>query len=132
MDNKNIYRSYLHALPRPATLYNVLAPDFIAHDLPPPSNGDSLVEFRRALGRAFPDQAFEIMDILTEGDRVAARVRLEQTHTGEFRGIPPTGKRFSVEVYEICPIKHDRIAQRWVALKPSINEVFELLRNAAP
>ena len=36
---------------------------------------------------------------------MAARSRTDQPHSGVFRGLPPSRKRFSFEVYEIVQIK---------------------------
>ena len=35
-------------------------------------------------------------DMIGEGDRVVTRWTLRVTHTGEFRGIPATGKRITI------------------------------------
>jgi predicted ester cyclase len=40
-----------------------------------PTGRDDLVGFRRTVMAAFPDQTFEIVDILAEIDRVAAPIR---------------------------------------------------------
>jgi predicted ester cyclase len=124
MDNKEIFRRYQTALRQPDMLAPLLAPDFIAHDQPSPNGRDDLVKYRRMVMAAFPDQSFEIMDIVVEGDRVAARLRAEQTHQGEFRGLPPTGKRLSFEVYEIAYIELGRISARWTAMKPGLSEIL--------
>ena len=42
------------------------------------------------------DGYYDIDDTIAEGDKVAVRMRHSGTHTGSVRGIPPTGKRFSV------------------------------------
>jgi predicted ester cyclase len=124
MDNKEIFLRYQAALRQPDTLAPLLAPDFIAHDHPPPNARDDLVKYRRMVMAAFPDQSFEIMDIVAEGDRVAARMRTEQTHQGEFRGVPPTGKRLIFEVYEIAQVKLGKISARWTAMKPGLSEIL--------
>jgi predicted ester cyclase len=43
--------------------------------------------------RAFPDIQLHIHEIIAEGDWVAVHATVAGTHLGEWRGIPPTGKR---------------------------------------
>jgi hypothetical protein len=43
-----------------------------------------------------PDIRFEILDSLSEGDRVAARLRVTGTHTGAGLPIEPQGQRFTI------------------------------------
>ena len=50
------------------------------------------------------------------------------THTGEFAGIAPTGKRIVFEIFEIVRINQGRIAERWVATVPSVAEILQSLR----
>ena len=40
----------------------------------------------------FPDIQCTVDDLIEEGDRIAWSVRARGTHTGEFMGIPPTGR----------------------------------------
>jgi predicted ester cyclase len=40
---------------------------------------------------AFPDFRMEIVDLVAEGDRVAAHFRCSGTHRGAWRGVEPTG-----------------------------------------
>jgi steroid delta-isomerase-like uncharacterized protein len=46
----------------------------------------------------FPDGSYIIDDMVAEGDTVAVRYTRTGTHTGEYHGIPPTGKQISVPV----------------------------------
>ena len=62
---------------------------------------------------AFPDFRMEVHDLVAEGDRVAARLTISGTHEGEFAGMPPTGKRFSVGHVEIFEVKDGKLTHRW-------------------
>jgi predicted ester cyclase len=59
--------------------------------------------------KAFPDWHETIEDIMAEGDKVWIRVTTTGTHTGEWMGIPPTGKKVTsemVDIYRIMNGKH--------------------------
>lgn len=48
------------------------------------------------LRAAFPDQRWEITELLADGDHVAMCCTWTGTHDGPFMGMPPTGRRASV------------------------------------
>jgi predicted TIM-barrel fold metal-dependent hydrolase len=52
------------------------------------------------LRSAFPDRVDVIEQVIAEGDRVGLLFRVTATHTGNFFGIAPTGRR--VDVYEVA------------------------------
>ena len=119
----------MDALSKPDLLDKLLTADFVAHDLAPPGDRDALIAFRKAVTGGFPDQKVTISDLVAEGDRVAARMTAEQTHSREFRGIPPTGRRVTFEIYEIVRISGGKVAERWGALRPSLGELIQELRK---
>ncbi len=45
---------------------------------------------------AFEEQRVEVLHAVAEGDLVALHVELSARHTGYFRGVAPTGRRFRV------------------------------------
>jgi len=126
-ENKALYRRYLELLSRPDQLNEVLAPNFIAHDLPPglPPGPEGLKAFRRLIEGAFTDLKPSIRDIVAEGDRVAARIGLEGVHTGTFMGVAATGKKLATELFEIVRIEAGKIAERWV-LRDRLGEFQQL------
>ena len=53
-------------------------------------------------------------DVLVDGDRAVARVRFSGTKTGEFMGMPATGKSVSVQVIDIIRFGEDGLAlEHW-------------------
>lgn len=62
---------------------------------------------------AFPDGKWVIEDIFAADDRVCARVIFSATHTGDFFGIPPTGKAVTFAGVHILRIANDKIAEHW-------------------
>ena len=55
------------------------------------------------LRSAFPDRIDVIEQVIAEGDRVGLLFRVTATHTGNFFGIAPTGRR--VDVYEVALLR---------------------------
>ena len=47
---------------------------------------------------AFPDLHSTVEDVVTEGDKIVMRWRIEGTHTGEFLGIPASNAKINVGV----------------------------------
>jgi predicted ester cyclase len=63
---------------------------------------------------SFSDLEMEIVDLVAEQDTVAARFLCSGTHTGEWLGHPPTGRRFHrvAEVY-FFQFAQGRIIKAW-------------------
>ena len=70
-------------------------------------------EFNVTLFQGFPDIKQTIQDIITEKDKVVYRSTMEGTHTGEFLGIPPTGKSARINDFTLLRISNDRIVEWW-------------------
>ena len=49
----------------------------------------------------FPDIQWTLEEMVAEGDKVAARFTMRGTHRRSFFGVPPTGKRISVQAMNI-------------------------------
>ena len=56
---------------------------------------------------------FTIEDVIAEGDRVVVRWMNSGTHVGEFAGIPPTGRAFSIAGIDIYRVVEGRLAEHW-------------------
>jgi predicted ester cyclase len=65
------------------------------------------------LRKAFPDRVDVIEHIVAEGDRVGLLFRLTATHTGNFFGIPPTGKKIDVYELAILRIVDGQMVEGW-------------------
>lgn len=67
-----------------------------------------------ALFAGFPDARFLVDDVVAEGDRVAVRHRLVGTHTGDFQGLPPTGRRVEAAAIVLLRFEDGRVAEGWL------------------
>ncbi|MBE2268862.1 MAG: ester cyclase [Anaerolinea sp.] len=87
----------------------VFAPDFkdanSAQVTGLPPGADGVVVAHHMLNQSFNDLQFSVDDIIVEGDKVAIRVHAEGTHTGDFYGFPPTGKKVSWTAHRILRVK---------------------------
>jgi steroid delta-isomerase-like uncharacterized protein len=103
-----------------------LAPDYDEHNLLPGQTPGLEGYIRRfvALREAFPDVQIVIDDLLAEGDRVMARVTIEGTSLGPFRGRPPSGRRTRMAAINIYRVANGRIVERW-----GVQDLYGLLRQ---
>jgi Dyp-type peroxidase family len=62
---------------------------------------------------AFPDASLVIEDLLSERDRVAARLTLRGTQLGPLAGRPPTGRTVNLGVYGMYGVADERISAAW-------------------
>jgi steroid delta-isomerase-like uncharacterized protein len=65
---------------------------------------------------AFPDLRFTAEDYISEKDKVVVSWTISGTHKREFRGIPPTNKKISIEGITINHITNGKIMDSYVSL----------------
>jgi predicted ester cyclase len=62
---------------------------------------------------AFPDYRVELLDLVAEGDRVAARYVDRGTHLGDFLGIAPSGRSYAKHGLALYRVEQDRLVEAW-------------------
>jgi predicted ester cyclase len=62
---------------------------------------------------AFNPLVFTVEDVVAEGDRVVVRWSQIGTHSGNFMGIPATGKEFTIAGIDIHAVREGRMAEHW-------------------
>jgi uncharacterized protein (TIGR02246 family) len=62
-----------------------------------PQGREAIADSYIALFRVFSDWQYTGEELLIDGDRVAQPFTVTATHTGEFLGLAPTGRRFKVD-----------------------------------
>jgi predicted ester cyclase len=65
----------------------------------------------------FPDLQFTIEQMIAEADKVSTLLVMEGTHTGEWLGIQPNGKRLSIRMMTIHRIQNGKIIEDWVIVE---------------
>jgi steroid delta-isomerase-like uncharacterized protein len=115
--NKELVRRYydeVHNHRKFDRIEELVAPDFKEHDpLPGQGVGREGMKDREKMLAANLDVHVTVEDIIAEGDKVVVRWRNHGTHVGEFLGIPPTGKQFSVEGINVYRVQDGRLAEGW-------------------
>ena len=98
-------------------LDTVFAKDFVEHQELPGVEGkgvDAVKQFTQVWRSAFPDARFEMLGIVSEGDTCCVRVRMTGTHSGEFMGMPASGKKFDIEAYDWVRFNKDgKVKEHW-------------------
>jgi predicted ester cyclase len=96
-------------------LDNILAPEFVCHFI----NG---IEWKGIEGakhsisshrKIFPDWKEEIVDMVSEGDKVVTRFKSTGTHQGAFEGLDATGIKVTIYETSIYRIADGKIAEQW-------------------
>jgi predicted SnoaL-like aldol condensation-catalyzing enzyme len=98
-----------------SAVHEVLTPDFVDHFAPPwdpPGRAGVEMRFGQA-AQAFVTRKVEILVSVCEGDALSQAILLHFEHTGEFMGIPPTGRRFAIGGSNTFRFQGDRIAEHW-------------------
>ena len=116
-ENKAIARSMTDAFAANdvGKLESLLSRGFVDHNPMPGSSGDveGLKQNLAVMHGGFSGMRVAVQDQVAEGDKVATRWIGTATHTGEFMGIPASGKAITVEGYMIDRIAGGKIAEHW-------------------
>ena len=94
--------------------------DYIAHA--PDSiqaaalDGDAWLEFLGVFVEGFPDLHLEVLDSSADEGMVAQRILFTGTHTGSFRGLPPTNRQVRFSGLEINRMVDGKVAEHWFQL----------------
>ena len=116
-ENKAIVRRFINAFGTndQAMIKEVLARDYVAHGAgaPGPLDRETVMQRISAFTAAFSELGVNIEDQIAEGDKIVTRFTGRGTQTGDFFGLPPTGKPVEVSAVSIERIKDGRIVERW-------------------
>ena len=94
--------------------------DYIAHA--PDSietaalDSDAWVAFLGVFLEGFPDLHLEVLDSSADEATTAQRILFTGTHTGSFRGLPPTGRTVRFSGLEINRMVDGKVAEHWFQL----------------
>lgn len=94
----------------------VCAPDYRLYypsNTSTPLTKEQNLEIALQTFQAFPDTAYEIKDIVAVDDKVIVRGADIASHTQEFQGLSPTGKKLEVSWITIFRFEEGKIIEAW-------------------
>ncbi len=105
-------------------LHEVLAHDLVDHDpaADQPAGADGIVWFWRGFVASFPDASMDYHVVVgapapdddpAGGELVTIVATSRGTHTGEYQGHSPTGRRFEVRRMQVGRWVDGRMVERW-------------------
>ncbi|HEX8100303.1 MAG TPA: ester cyclase [Actinomycetota bacterium] len=95
-------------------LEELAVPDYDEHDMLP-GQGTGLGGLRDRVTMLINgiNPRFAIQDVIAEGDKVVVRWKNSGVHTGEFLGIPATGKPYGIDGIDIYRLQDGKMAEHW-------------------
>jgi predicted ester cyclase len=96
---------------------NARSADYVGHAPEslglPELDGDAWVAFLADFLEGFPDLHLEVQDTVADEHMNAQRILFTGTHTGHFRGLPPTGRTVRFSGLEISRMVDGKAAEHW-------------------
>ena len=77
-----------------------------------------------------PDLNARIDDLVSEGDKVYARLTVTGTNTGRFFGAPPTGRPYEASMFDYARIEDGRIVER-IQQSDTLSQLAQMYGGAA-
>jgi steroid delta-isomerase-like uncharacterized protein len=93
----------------------LIAIDLADHS-PSPGAPPGLAGTKQTLGMfhaVFSNFRVTVEDMIANGDKVVARLTVNGTNTGEFMGLPPTGKEVTIGGIEMFRVADGKLVERW-------------------
>lgn len=97
-----------------AAIDELASEDFTPHTWgsTPPGRAALRTATTRA-GAGVSEARFEIHLLVAEDDLVAAYLTSSAVHSGEFMGLPPTGKRYSIDEMHFFRLRDGQVSEHW-------------------
>lgn len=89
--------------------------DFVDHDPADgqPAGGGGLAWYWEQFGTSFSDIERNVLETIVTPTKLITIMDLSGTHTGEFLGHAPTGRRFTVRNVQVVGFRDGKVVDRW-------------------
>ncbi|MCP8315747.1 MAG: ester cyclase [archaeon] len=121
--NKAVVRRWIEAENKKdlAVLNELMAADYFDPSLQVRGREASKAKAKQLMAmvfKGFPYTHETIEDIISEGDKVWVHLKITGTHTGEYRGLAPTGKKITYTAIVIWRIVNGKVIESWGIYDP--------------
>ena len=98
-----------------ASMESLLADDFMDNDAMPgmAPGKEGMIDMIGMYVNAFPNLNIVVDHWVAEGDLVAGVLTTEGTQTGEFMGMPASGRAFSVREMHMVRVANGKMVEHW-------------------
>lgn len=107
-----------------SALGDLMREDYIQHNPLVGQGSKGFKDFFADWFRASPDFKFELKQIASEGDKVWVYGTYSGTQSGDWLGIPATGKSYKFDAVDIFRIEDGKLAEHW-----DVVDVYSLFRQ---
>jgi steroid delta-isomerase-like uncharacterized protein len=118
-ENKALFHRFVNEVANKGNLSlidELTSPDLVEHEeLPPgtPPGREAVKYFFAAWRQGFPDGQVTVEKAIAEGDLVSCYMTWRGTHTGEFFGIPASGKPVTFKGNDIVRVANGQVVEHW-------------------
>jgi steroid delta-isomerase-like uncharacterized protein len=78
-----------------------------------PAGPEPLKDAIKRVHAGLSDVSMKIEDVIAEEDKVAVRLTARARHTGEFMGLPASGKDYAISETHIFHLRDGKISEHW-------------------
>jgi steroid delta-isomerase-like uncharacterized protein len=117
-ENKDVIRRFVQEFKNKANhgiVDELFTANFSHHFNDPrlPPGREAMKLLGQSVVAGFPDVQATIEDLLAEGDKVVERTTARGTHTGDFNGVPASGKPVTWTEMHVYRFEGGKIAELW-------------------
>jgi steroid delta-isomerase-like uncharacterized protein len=97
-----------------AAVDDLMTDDFVSHTSGPGASGkDGMKQAITRVSAGLSHASMKIEDMIAEDDRVAVRLTGHAVQSGEFMGMPPSGKAYTIGEIHIFRVRDGKVAEHW-------------------
>jgi steroid delta-isomerase-like uncharacterized protein len=117
-DGKDLVRRYYEEVVTKGDLSlvdEVISDNYVGHTpLSPDVRGiEGVKQLVSTMRSAFPDVCVTVEDTVSEGNKVASRIKMVGTHKGDYGSIPASGKTVTVTGMNITIFEGGKCVENW-------------------